>query len=78
MKLSELLKNVNPQAIVGDAGIDVTGVKIDSRQVSSGSLFVAVRGTQVDGHQFISKAVEQGAKVVMCESLPDSLADGVT
>ena len=78
MKLSELLKNVNPQAIVGDAGIDVTGVKIDSRQVSSGSLFVAVRGTQVDGHQFISKAVEQGAKVVMCENLPDSLADGVT
>ena len=78
MKLSELLKNVNPQAIVGDAGIDVTGVKIDSRQVSSGSLFVAVRGTQVDGHQFISKAVEQGAKAVMCESLPDSLADGVT
>ena len=78
MKLNELLKNVNPQAIVGDAGIDVTGVKIDSRQVSSGSLFVAVRGTQVDGHQFISKAVEQGAKVVMCENLPDSLADGVT
>ena len=78
MKLSELLKNVNPQAIVGDAGIDVTGVKIDSRQVSSGSLFVAVRGTQVDGHQFISKAVEKGAKVVMCENLPDSLADGVT
>ena len=78
MKLSELLKNVNPQAIVGDAGIDVTGVKIDSRQVSSGSLFVAVRGTQVDGHQFISKAVEQGAKAVMCENLPDSLADGVT
>ena len=78
MKLSELLKNVNPQAIVGDAGIDVTGVKIDSRQVSSGSLFVAVRGTQVDGHQFISKAVEQGAKVVMCENLPDSLAVGVT
>ena len=78
MKLSELLKNVNPQAIVGDAGIDVTGVKIDSRQVSSGSLFVAVRGTQVDGHQFISKAVEQGAKVVMCENLPDNLDDGVT
>ena len=78
MKLNELLKNVNPQAIVGDAGIDVTGVKIDSRQVSSGSLFVAVRGTQVDGHQFISKAVEQGANVVMCENLPDSLADGVT
>ena len=78
MKLSELLKNVNPQAIVGDAGIDVTGVKIDSRQVSSGSLFVAVRGTQVDGHQFISKAVEQGAKAVMCENLPDSLAVGVT
>ena len=78
MKLNELLKNVNPQAIVGDAGIDVTGVKIDSRQVSSGSLFVAVRGTQVDGHQFISKAVELGAKAILCETLPDSLADGVT
>ena len=70
MKLSELLKNVNPQAIVGDAGIDVTGVKIDSRQVSSGSLFVAVRGTQVDGHQFISKAVEQGVKSLCVKAFP--------
>ena len=78
MRLSEILKNVKPLTIAGDVEVEITGVKIDSRQVSAGSLFVAVKGTQVDGHQFISKAVELGASAVLCEDLPEQLADGVT
>ena len=78
MRLSEILKNVKPLTIAGDVEVEITGVKIDSRQVSAGSLFVAVKGTQVDGHQFISKAVEQGAAAVLCEVMPDTPAEGVT
>ena len=78
MKLSELLKNIKPAAIVGNADVEVADVAIDSRRVGRGSLFVAMRGTQVDGHAFISKAVEQGAVAVLCEELPEAKADGVT
>jgi len=78
MILSELLRNIQPTSIKGDAGIDITGIDIDSRQVGKGFLFVAMRGTQVDGHQFIPKAIAQGATAILCETLPDSLAEGVT
>ena len=78
MKLSELLKNVKPTAIVGDAGREVTGIEIDSRKVAAGGLFVAMKGTQVDGHKFIPKAVEQGAVAVLCEDLPTEKFENVT
>ena len=78
MKLSELLKNVKPIAIIGDADVEVTGIKIDSRQIQPGYLFVAIKGTQTDGHRFIPKALELGAKAVLCEDLPDEKASGVT
>ncbi len=78
MILSELLRNIQPTSIKGDAGIDITGIDIDSRQVGKRFLFVAMRGTQVDGHQFIPKAIAQGATAILCETLPDSLAEGVT
>ena len=78
MKLSELLKNVKPLSVVGDVDTEIAGVKIDSRQVRPGYLFVAMKGTQVDGHQFIQKAVELGATAVLCEDMPATLAEGVT
>ena len=78
MKLSELLKNVKPIAIIGDADVEVTGIKIDSRQIQPGYLFVDIKGTQTDGHRFIPKALELGAKAVLCEDLPDEKASGVT
>ncbi len=78
MKLSELLKNVQTITIVGDADVEVTGVKIDSRQVQPGYLFVAIKGTQTDGHRFIPKALELGAKAVLCEELPAELAEDIT
>ena len=78
MILSQLLNNIKPTAIVGDTGIDVSGVCIDSRQVKPGFLFIAVRGTQTDGHQYIGKAVELGATAIVCETIPDETAEGVT
>ncbi len=78
MTLSELLRNISPLSCTGSTDIDITGVDIDSRKVDKGHLFVAMRGTQVDGHQFIGKAIEKGAAAVMCETLPEALAQGVT
>ena len=78
MKLNEVLKNITPKHIVGDVEVEITGVNIDSRRIKAGHLFVAVKGTQVDGHQFIDKAIELGAKSVLCEDLPETLQEGVT
>ena len=78
MKLSELLKNIKPTAIVGDSEREVTGIEIDSRKFAAGGLFVAMKGTQVDGHRFIEKAIEQGAVAVLCEDLPEKMPSDVT
>ncbi|MCF0197920.1 MAG: UDP-N-acetylmuramoyl-L-alanyl-D-glutamate--2,6-diaminopimelate ligase [Bacteroidaceae bacterium] len=78
MKLNELIKPTAPLQVIGNAQAEVTGMEIDSRKVGNGCAFIAMRGTQVDGHTYIAKAVEQGASVVVCETLPDTLADGVT
>ena len=78
MKLSELLKNIKPTAIIGNAEVGVSGVEIDSRKVTEGGLFVAMKGTQVDGHRFIPKAIELGAVAVLCEDLPEERQEGVT
>lgn len=78
MILQEILKNVKPLCIIGDAEVDVTGVNIDSRRIENGHLFVAIKGTQVDGHQFIGKAIEQGARAVLCEDLPQERTTSIT
>ena len=78
MVLSELLKNIEPACTIGSTDTDITGVNIDSRRIKQGHLFVAMKGTQVDGHKFIAKAIELGAKAVLCEDMPEEKADGVT
>lgn len=78
MKLNEVLKNITPIKVVGNDNVEITGVNIDSRRIKAGHLFVAIRGTQVDGHQFIDKAIELGADAVLCEELPEKLSDHVT
>lgn len=78
MKLSELLKNIRPVQITGDADVEITGVNIDSRKIAAGHLFVAMKGTQVDGHKFIPKAIEQGAVAILCEDMPEDITEGVT
>ena len=78
MKLKELLKNVEILNMIGDTGADITGVNIDSRRIEAGHLFVAIAGTQTDGHQFIPKAIELGAKAILCEKIPETYTAGIT
>ena len=78
MKLNDLLKALSPVQTVGPTDIEVTDIVIDSRRVSAGALFAAIRGTQVDGHTYIEKAVTAGATSVLCETLPETRAEGVT
>ena len=78
MKLSELLKNVEVMNLIGDAEIEIKGVNIDSRRIEAGHLFIAIPGTQTDGHRFINKAIEQGATAILCENLPEERTSGVT
>lgn len=78
MKLTDLLKGVKTLNINGDSDIDIAGINIDSRKIKAGYLFVAVKGTQVDGHQFINKAIELGAKAVLVEDMPTDLKEDVT
>ena len=78
MKLSELLKNVEPIAVHGDIDIDIKGVNIDSRKIENGHLFIAMKGTQVDGHKFIDKAIALGATAILLEDMPETLEDKVT
>ena len=78
MKLSDLLKNIVTISIIGDAECDIKGVNIDSRKVADGHLFIAMRGTQVDGHKFIPKAEELGAAAILCEQIPEEKKEGVT
>ena len=77
MKLQELLKNIKPSVIEGNTDIEISGVNIDSRKIREGHLFVAMRGTQVDGHKFIDKALKSGAKAVLCEEFPQDKKDGI-
>ena len=78
MKLNEVLAKITPLQIIGNAEAEITGVNIDSRQIKEGHLFVAVKGTQTDGHSYISKAIENGATAVLCETVPEGAPAGVT
>lgn len=79
MKLSDVLTKINIIDITGDENVEILGINIDSRQIAAGHLFVAMKGTQVDGHKFIAKAIELGAVAVLCEVIPDDIVkDGVT
>jgi UDP-N-acetylmuramoyl-L-alanyl-D-glutamate--2,6-diaminopimelate ligase len=77
-KLSDILYKVPLTAITGNTDVDIKDVQIDSRKVQPGSLFVAVKGVAVDGHLYISKAVELGASAVVSEQAPAELKEGVT
>lgn len=70
MKLNELLKAIQPIETIGSTDLDIAGIEMDSRQIKQGYLFMALRGTQTDGHAYIASAVEKGATAVLCEEVP--------
>lgn len=78
MKLNKLIEGLGVISIKGDDQCEITGIDIDSRQVSDGHLFIAVKGTQVDGHTYIHKAIESGARAILCEDMPSDINPQVT
>ncbi|MCD8210427.1 MAG: UDP-N-acetylmuramoyl-L-alanyl-D-glutamate--2,6-diaminopimelate ligase [Prevotella sp.] len=78
MILQELIKNITPIEVKGSLEKEITGINLDSRLIEKGHIFVAMRGTQVDGHKFISKAIDSGAIAILCEEIPDETPQDVT
>lgn len=78
MQLQDILYKVSIRSVQGSTGMAVSDLYTDSRQVQPGSCFIAVKGTATDGHSYIDKAIAAGAAVVVCETLPPVLAEGVT
>ena len=77
MKLESVLRGICIEGLSGELSVDVSDVQIDSRSVGPGCLFIAVRGTQTDGHKYIPAAVEAGAAAVLCEEIPADVRPGV-
>ncbi|MBX2942141.1 MAG: UDP-N-acetylmuramoyl-L-alanyl-D-glutamate--2,6-diaminopimelate ligase [Cyclobacteriaceae bacterium] len=77
-ELKDILYKVNITSASGDMGISINGIAFDSRKVKEGFLFVAVKGTLSDGHDFIKSAVQKGAKAIVSEKLPETLSPHVT
>lgn len=75
--LNDLLVGLELLETRGDVSVPVHGIQFDSRNVEKGDLFVAVKGSHVDGHQFIAKAIEMGAVAVVCEDIPEDFPSGV-
>lgn len=75
--LKDILYKVSLKQTSGDMEADIASLELDSRQVRSGCAFIAIRGAQVDGHDYITRAVESGAAAVVCEALPTQLAEDV-
>ncbi|MBW8244331.1 UDP-N-acetylmuramoyl-L-alanyl-D-glutamate--2,6-diaminopimelate ligase [Muricauda oceani] len=76
--LKDILYGVSLSAVSGDTNVMVNQVHFDSRKVEMDDVFVAVRGTVTDGHKFIQKAVDLGARAIVCEELPQLMVNGVT
>ncbi|HLN21204.1 MAG TPA: UDP-N-acetylmuramoyl-L-alanyl-D-glutamate--2,6-diaminopimelate ligase [Bacteroidales bacterium] len=75
MNIDDILKGINVISLTGNK-VDITDISFDSRNVKSGSLFVAVKGVKSDGHDFIEKAVMTGASAIMCSKVPENLSSG--
>ena len=79
MLLQDILSRVTVEEHKGELNIPISGVNIDSRRIEKDHLFIAVKGTQVDGHSFIDKAISQGATAVLvCDPIPEVIPEGVT
>lgn len=78
MILRDILYTIPLKTVAGTTDLEITSIQFDSRKVEEGCLFVAIPGTQVDGHQFIQTAIEKGASAILCERLPEILNENVT
>ncbi len=76
--LNDILYKVNIEVVKGSPAVAITDLHFDSRKVALNDVFVAIRGVQVDGHNYIKKAIDQGAIAIVCEALPENTINGVT
>ncbi len=76
--LNNILYGVPLQAVAGNTDIEISGLAFDSRKIDKGDLFIAVKGTLADGHDFITKTIEAGAAAIVCNQLPENLDKAVT
>ncbi|MBS9523947.1 UDP-N-acetylmuramoyl-L-alanyl-D-glutamate--2,6-diaminopimelate ligase [Litoribacter alkaliphilus] len=76
--LKDILYKASLTSAIGDMDVEISEIVFDSRKVSQDCVFVAIRGTQVDGHAFIAKAIDQGAKAIVCQEMPSEHAAGIT
>lgn len=76
--LKDILYKVTINAVVGSTSTTVNKIEFDSRKVETDDVFIAIRGTLADGHNYIEKAIKDGATSIVCEVLPETLQDGIT
>jgi len=72
-KLKDILSGVTVRSLTGEQDVDVSALELDSRSCAKANVFFAIKGYEVDGHDYIEKAIEKGAKVIVCEVLPVNL-----
>lgn len=77
-ELKDILYRVGLEAVVGSTSVVINEIHFDSRKVSLDDVFVAIRGTLSDGHNYIQKAIDQGALAVVCEEMPEEKVNGIT
>jgi len=78
MTLKDILYKVTLNAVVGQTSVSVKNIDFDSRNISTNDAFVAINGTISNGHDFIDKAIKQGAIAIICEELPNNIIEGIT
>ena len=78
MALKDILYRVTINAVVGSTLVDINAIQFDSKSINDNDLFVAIKGTIVDGHDFIEKAIAKGARAIICEKLPDNFHNAIT
>ncbi len=76
--LKDILYKVAIEAVKGPTEITIGKIDFDSRKIAQNDLFVAIRGTISDGHEFIAKAIELGATAIVCDTLPETITEGIT
>jgi UDP-N-acetylmuramoyl-L-alanyl-D-glutamate--2,6-diaminopimelate ligase len=75
--LKDILYKVSVETVIGDTAIKVNSIHFDSRLIAEGDVFIALKGVNVDGHDFIGKAIDKGAKVIVCQKLPEKKSSEV-
>ena len=76
--LKDILYGVSLKQVVGSTDVEIQHLQLDSRKVSTGDCFIAVKGTTQDGHQYIDQCIEKGAVAIVCEEIPAVTQTGVT